>query len=171
MLMAFVRYWLEYLTHKCRFYSFVIHVWHPHFPLNGIKKYLNWLGNIKVVDLSFLCLQERVPTPSWGRLGPLQWLQAKPTSTLARMIRWWVCLLIVCHCVGQGVRWSVCWSVYSVVCVSRRHWLLSRCGSVMWNLKQDCWHSKTRSKHIQVSKERYLFVGWTGKRHSSTKNR
>ena len=24
----------------CRFYSVVIHVWHPRFPLHGIKKYL-----------------------------------------------------------------------------------------------------------------------------------
>ena len=30
--------------YTCTFlFLFVIHVWHPHFPLNGIKKYLTWL--------------------------------------------------------------------------------------------------------------------------------
>ena len=150
MLMAFVRYCLlsdcESLIHECRFYSFVIHMSHPRFPLNGIKEYLNWLGNIKVVDLSFLCLQERVPTPSWGRRGPLQWLQAKPTSTLARMIRWWVCLLIVCHCGGQGVgsqcaglciQWSVWVSVigcWAAVGEGLGGWIRNKTAGI---LKQD----------------------------------
>ena len=32
--------WISVNT--CRFYSFVIHVWHPHFTLNGMKKCLAW---------------------------------------------------------------------------------------------------------------------------------
>ena len=46
MLVAFVRYCLlldcESLVHVDFIPFFVIHVWHPRFPMNGKKKYLTF---------------------------------------------------------------------------------------------------------------------------------
>ena len=38
-LLCALRLWISY---TCRFCSFVIHVWHPQFPLNRIKRYVTW---------------------------------------------------------------------------------------------------------------------------------
>ena len=58
MLVALVRYCVlldcEFLTHVNLILLFAIPVWHPRFPLNGIKKYLTeWVNLISVTVFNF----------------------------------------------------------------------------------------------------------------------
>ena len=52
-LLCDLRLWMFY---TCRYCFFVIHVWHQHFLLNEIKKYLTWLG---VYDQLSMCVSTR----------------------------------------------------------------------------------------------------------------
>ena len=88
MLVTFVRYCVlfdcQWVSYTCRFYFFVIHVWHPHFPLN------QW--NKEVLDLTWRVIKLTI------RIRKLTTTKTKQNCMVCASVRAWVRVCVsVCY--------------------------------------------------------------------------